>query len=84
MIFIVDESIMNGTVVVGHSITGINANTFDEAKIILKKQGNKMNLKASFDEDDKRIKWIVDNQNEYPYPTYGIMENKELYMIEVD
>jgi hypothetical protein len=82
MIFIVDESVMNGTITVGHSITGINANTFDEAKIILKKQCYKMDLKASFDENDKRIKWIIDNHNWYP--TYGIMENKELYMIEVD
>jgi len=74
MIFILKESIMNGTVTMFTKTTGIEANTFEEAKEKVKLLPNVIN---KFDVIEKEDLISIKLKPEFieSYPCYGTMDN---------
>ncbi len=80
MLFITNESIMNGTVTMENIINGIEAETFDEAKTILKNRYKYLGFEVKYGiNNNDMIIWTIDNDE--GLPTYGRMENKELFIL---
>jgi len=82
--YIVQDSIMNGTVTTQTFISGIEANSFEDAKDILKTVLMKSKFKVNSDTDTKiTYSWIPDEDDKSAiFSTYGYMTNEPLDYIE--
>jgi hypothetical protein len=82
--YIVQDSIMNGTVTIQTVISGIEANSFEEAKIILKRKLVEFGFQVNRDTDEEiTYSWVPEGMTkERPFPTYGYMTYEPIHYIE--
>jgi len=83
MIFILEEAFMNGTVTMATLITGVEAESFDDAVIKVRKVPNLLSLEAegkvAWYQKDGEVGYTIQGGD---FPTVGRMTNKVLNMLE--
>jgi hypothetical protein len=83
--FVVYESIMNGTVITNISVFGINVNDFNIAKEYMKKTISNLPKPYTINEDnDKVFKYTLNSLINTGNTVYGMLENKPLMMLDKD
>jgi hypothetical protein len=82
--YIVQDSIMNGTVTIQTVISGIEANSFEEAKTILKRKLVEFGFQVNRDTDEEiSYSWVPEGKTkEMSFPTYGHMTYEPIHYIE--
>ena len=76
MLFILKQSVLNGTVTMRTNLLGIEADSFNEAKDVVKNLEGHKKFKSIF-ENDSYISFSIE-QNDSKFNVTAIMFNKEL------